>query len=32
MWRLSWMRDNLSWAIEEASKLMARGEVREAAQ
>jgi len=26
------MRGNLSWAIEEASKLMARGEVREAAQ
>ncbi|MFP3240686.1 MAG: hypothetical protein RXQ94_06085 [Caldivirga sp.] len=26
MWRLSWMRSNLSWAIEEASKLMARVE------
>jgi hypothetical protein len=29
MWRLSWMRNNLSRAIEEAQKLLARGEVRE---
>ena len=29
MWRLSWMRNNLSRAIEEAQKLLAKGETRE---